>query len=68
MLFLGFNILIWTSLFWPSSSRCRHLFAKGPYPLINGNAETIKFYTRYVDDTLILTKPENIPSILDSFN
>ena len=35
-------------------------------PLIN--AGTIKFYARYVDDTLILTKPENIPSILDSFN
>jgi hypothetical protein len=25
------KLLIWTSLFWPSSSRCRHLFAKGPY-------------------------------------
>ena len=27
-------------------------------PLIN--AGTIKFYAQYVDDTLILTKPENI--------
>jgi hypothetical protein len=25
------KLLIRTSLFWPSSSRCRHLFAKGPY-------------------------------------
>jgi hypothetical protein len=35
-------------------------------PLIN--AGTIKFYAQYVDDTLILTKLKNIPSILDSFN
>ena len=35
-------------------------------PLVNDG--TIKFYTRCVDDTLILTKPKDIPSILDKFN
>ena len=35
-------------------------------PLINDG--TIKFYTRYVDDTLVLTKPKDIPSILNKFN
>ena len=35
-------------------------------PLINDG--TIKFYTRYVDDILVLTKPKDIPSILSKFN
>ena len=29
---------------------------------------TIKFYRRYVDDTLVLVKPYNIPAILKKFN
>ena len=28
----------------------------------------IKFYRRYVDDTLILVKPNNIPLLLEKFN
>ena len=28
----------------------------------------IKFYVRYVDDTLVLTKPTNIPIILEQLN
>ena len=28
----------------------------------------IKFYARYVDDTLLLVKPEDIESILQQFN
>ena len=28
----------------------------------------IKFYSRYVDDTLVVVKPEHINSILDAFN
>ena len=35
-------------------------------PLINSG--TIKFYKRYVDDTLILTKPSDIPYIFAKFN
>ena len=31
-------------------------------------AETIKFYRRYVDDTLVLVKPCDIPSILKKFS
>ena len=34
-------------------------------PLVNDGA--IKFYTRYVDETLVLTKPKDILSILDNF-
>ena len=29
---------------------------------------TIKFYRRYVDDTLVLIKPHNIPSVFKKFN
>ena len=29
---------------------------------------TIKFYKRYVDDTLVLIKPSNIPAVLAKFN
>ena len=32
------------------------------------NSGTIKFYKRYVDDTLMLIKPEDIDSVLSSFN
>ena len=32
------------------------------------NAGTIKFYRRYVDDTLVLIKPCDIPSVLKKFN
>ena len=35
-------------------------------PLINSG--TIKFYKRYVDDTLILTKPSDLTNILSKFN
>ena len=35
-------------------------------PLVNNG--TIKFYRRYVDDTLLLVKPENIKSIHDQLN
>ena len=35
-------------------------------PLINSG--TIKFYKRYVDNTLILTKPSDIPYIFAKFN
>ena len=31
-------------------------------------AGTIKFYRRYVDDTLVLIKPCDIPSVLKKFN
>ena len=31
-------------------------------------AGTIKFYRRYVDDTLVLIKPCDIPSVLKRFN
>ena len=34
--------------------------------LIDSNV--IKFYARYVDDTLVLAKPSNIPIILQAFN
>ena len=32
------------------------------------NAGTIKFYARYVDDTLLMVKPEDVDMILDRFN
>ena len=32
------------------------------------NAGTIKFYARYVDDTLLMVKPEDVDSILNRFN
>ena len=32
------------------------------------NSGTIKFYKRYVDDTLLLIKPSNIPTLLKLFN
>ena len=35
-------------------------------PLINSG--TIKFYKRYVDDTLILTKPLDLTNTLSKFN
>ena len=35
-------------------------------PLVNEG--TIKSYARYVDDTLVLTNPKDIPSILNKFN
>ena len=35
-------------------------------PLINDG--TIAFYTRYVDDTLVLIKPENIEKVLEKVN
>ena len=28
----------------------------------------IRFYRRYVDDTLVLIKPSDIPAVLDKFN
>jgi hypothetical protein len=39
------KLLIWTSLFWPSSSRCRHLFAKGPF-CQSQNARHKRFYSK----------------------
>jgi hypothetical protein len=39
------KLLIWTSLFWPSSSRCRHLFAKGPF-CQSQNARHKSFYSK----------------------
>ena len=33
--------------------------------IVNGK---IKFYARYVDDTLLLVKPEDINDILNEFN
>ena len=35
-------------------------------PLIT--LDKLKFYVRYVDDTLILAKPEDIPLVLDKLN
>ena len=35
-------------------------------PLISSNI--IKFYSRYVDDTLVLIKPSDIKIVLDKFN
>ena len=35
-------------------------------PLIT--SDKLKFYVRYVDDTLVLAKPEDIPLILDKLN
>ena len=35
-------------------------------PLISSNI--IKFYSRYVDDTLVLIKPSDIEFVLDKFN
>ncbi len=35
-------------------------------PLIT--SDTLKFYVRYVDDTLVLAKPDDIPLILDKLN
>ena len=32
------------------------------------NAGTIKFYARYVDDTLLMVKPEDVDMILNKFN
>ena len=31
-------------------------------------SSVIKFYRRYVDDTLVLIKPSDIPEILNEFN
>ena len=32
------------------------------------NSGLIKFYGRYVDDTLLLVKPENVDNIIKAFN
>ena len=32
------------------------------------NCGTIKYYKRYVDDTLLVIKPSNIPALLKMFN
>ena len=29
---------------------------------------TVAFYSRYVDDTLLLIKPENVKTVLKKFN